>query len=355
MDVLIHTQALIGESPVWEGDAGVLLWVDTLRGEIHATVARSGHDAVLRMGTAVGAVALRRQGGLVAAAGDGFCFVADDDVSALLPGLRHDPADARGSEGSADVGVVDRLRWLWRAGQGGAMAGEATDGTLGREPLSRGAAEPPRSSRDTHGRDAHQGPAGLALRMNDAKCDAAGRLWGGTMTVERRPGACALYRLDPEGTVSSALGGVTLSNGLGWSPDGRTMYYIDTPLRRVDAFDFDVDTAAITRRRHLVQMEAGVGNPDGMTVDAEGCLWVAMAHGSAIRRYTPAGRLDKVVTLPVRKVTSCSFGGPGLDQLFVTTACVGLSEQELVTEPLAGAVLCCAVGARGLPADRFAG
>lgn len=355
VEVLIHTQALIGESPVWEGDAGVLLWVDILRGEIHATVASSGVDAVLRMGTAVGAVALRRRGGLVAAAGDGFCFVADDDARALLRGVRDDAVDAPRSEESADVGVCQRPRWLWRAGQGGALHGKTIDGGAKREPFSSEVVEPRCVSRDAPCGDAEQGPTGLALRMNDAKCDVAGRLWGGTMTVERRPGACALYRLDPEGTVSRALGGVTLSNGLGWSPNGRTMYYIDTPLRRVDAFDFDVDTAAITRRRHLVQMEAGVGNPDGMTVDAEGCLWVAMAHGSAIRRYTPAGRLDKVVTLPVRKVTSCSFGGPGLDQLFVTTACVGLSEQELVAEPLAGAVLCCEVGARGLPADRFAG
>lgn len=355
VEVVVHRQALLGESPVWEADTGMLLWVDTLRGEIHATALSSGHDAVLRMGTAVGAVALRREGGLIAAAGDGFCLVADEDASVLLPGMRDHLREARGSEGSADFKVAAPLRWLWRAGQRVATDSEATNGGSGKEPLPPGAAESVRLSRDARCREAHQGPAGLPLRMNDAKCDVAGRMWGGTMTVERRPGACALYRLDPDGTVSSMLGDVTLSNGLGWSPDGRTMYYIDTPLRSIAAFDFDVNAGTITRRRHLVQIEGGAGNPDGMTVDAEGCVWVAMAHGSGIRRYTPSGRLDRMVSLPVRKVTSCSFGGARLDQLFVTTACVGLSEQELAAEPLAGAVLCCEVGAMGLPVDRFAG
>lgn len=355
VEVVVHTQALIGESPVWDTTAGVLRWVDVLRGEIHATDPANGSDEVVRIGTAVGAVALRRRSGLVVAAADGFCLVDGDErggAGSAKP--RERPSDARSwrvGDGSCAAGV----RWLWRLSRSGMTGPEVT----GVEMV--GAPDPtvdPMRSVSCDGETASaadHGPSGFPLRMNDAKCDPAGRLWGGNMTVERRPGACALYRLDPDGTVTTALGGVTLSNGLGWSPDGRTMYYIDTPLRTVDAFDFDLDTAALTRRRVLVQFEEGVGNPDGMTVDAEGCLWVAMAHGSAVRRYTPSGQLDTVVPLPITKVTSCTFGGSAMDQLFVTTACVGLSEQDLVAQHLAGAVLCCEVGATGLPADRFAG
>ena len=309
VDVVVHTQALIGESPVWDG-TGVLWWVDVLRGEVHCTDVGTGVDRLLRLGTSVGAVAMRRSGGLVAAAADGFAVlgagVGAPSADVVVPGV------------SGGAG----LQWLWRAGT-----------------MDIGAC----------------GPSGLVLRMNDAKCDAAGRLWGGTMTVDRRPGACFLYCVEPAGTVTAVLDGVTLSNGLGWSPDGRTFYYIDTPRRQVEAFDFDVETGTLRRRRELVRIEDGAGNPDGMAVDADGCLWVALAHGSAVRRYTPAGRLDAVVDLPVRKVTSCTFGGPGLEVLFVTSACVGMSEQELVAEPFAGALLACDVGVAGLPANRFGG
>ena len=355
VEVVVHTQALIGESPVWDTTTGVLWWVDVLRGEIHATDPAGGSDQVVFIGTAVGAVALRRRSGMVAAAADGFCLVDGDERAGAGSAKPREQASDGGSWRVGDGGCGAGARWLWRLSRSDMTGAEVTSVEL------VGAPDPtvdPMRSVSCDGETASpadHGPAGLALRMNDAKCDPAGRLWGGTMTVERRPGACALYRLDPDGTVTTALGGVTLSNGLGWSPDGRTMYYIDTPLRTVDAFDFDLDTAALTRRRVLVQFEEGVGNPDGMTVDADGCLWVAMAHGSAVRRYTPSGQLDTVVPLPVTKVTSCTFGGSALDQLFVTTACVGLSEQDLVAQPLAGAVLCCEVGATGLPADRFAG
>lgn len=355
VEVVAHTQALIAESPVWDVATGLLRWVDILRGEIHGTDPGTGADQVLKIGTAVGAVALRRRGGLVAAAADGFCLVDEDDTAGPGSAMLHDASVDDRVWGAGDVGSVVAVRWLWRAGRSGATGAEAMELGPAKGPEPADEATTSAALGGETGLAADRGPAGLALRMNDAKCDPAGRLWGGTMTVERRQGACALYRLDPDGTVTTALDGVTLSNGLGWSPDGRTMYYIDTPLRTVDAFDFDVDTAMLTQRRTVVQVEDGAGNPDGLTVDADGCLWVALAHGSAVRRYTPAGRLDAVVPMPVRKVTSCTFGGSGLDQLFVTTACAGLSEQDLVAEPLAGAVLCCDVGTPGLPADRFAG
>lgn len=192
-------------------------------------------------------------------------------------------------------------------------------------------------------------------RMNDAKCDPAGRLWAGTMTNDRRPGASALYRLDAERRIATVLGDVTLSNGLGWSPDGGTMYYVDTPQEAVDAFDFDPATGAVAGRRRLVDVRELPGRPDGLTVDAEGAIWVAMARGWAVRRFLPDGTPDAVVDVPAYKVTSCTFGGPGLDELYITTACFGLDERELAAQPHAGAVFRCRPGVAGLPAREYAG
>ena len=192
-------------------------------------------------------------------------------------------------------------------------------------------------------------------RMNEAKCDPAGRLWAGTLTNEHRPGASGLYRLDERRRVEPVLEDVTLSNGIGWSPDGCTMYYVDTPTEAVDAFEFDPATGAISGRRPFVDLHDVPGRPDGLTVDAEGAVWVAMARGWAVRRFLPDGSPDTVVDVPAFKVTSCTFGGPALDELYVTTACFGLDERELAAQPHAGAVFRCRPGVTGLPAAEYAG
>ena len=132
-------------------------------------------------------------------------------------------------------------------------------------------------------------------RMNDGKCDRHGRFWAGTMAGDARPGAGALYRLDPDLSVTKVLDGVTVSNGLAWSLDDRTMYYIDTPTQRVDAFDYDLASGTIENRRPLIEIPEEAGSPDGMTIDAEGFLWVALFGGRAVRRYSPDGRLERVV------------------------------------------------------------
>jgi sugar lactone lactonase YvrE len=197
---------------------------------------------------------------------------------------------------------------------------------------------------------------GLGDRMNDGKCDPAGRFLGGTLTYARDPGACALYRLDPGGQVSTLLDGVTLSNGLGWSPAGDLLYYADTQLEQVDVLDYDVATGEIAGRRLFVDLHDVPGRPDGLTVDSEGAVWIAMAGGGAVRRYTPDGHLDQVLELPVRLVTSVTFGGDGLTDLYVTTSREGLSEAEVAGQPLAGSVFVVAgAGAQGLPANTFAG
>lgn len=187
-------------------------------------------------------------------------------------------------------------------------------------------------------------------RMNDGKCDPAGRFWAGTMSHALTPGAAALYRLDTDGSVATVLTGVTLSNGLDWSPDGTTMYYIDTMSHGVDAFDFDVGTGALSNRRRLVDVAEDDGLPDGMTVDAEGFLWVALYLGGAVRRYAPDGSLDAVLRMPVATPTCPVFGGEDLTDLYVTSSAMVMDEPS--AEPGAGGLFRCATGVKGRPANR---
>lgn len=192
-------------------------------------------------------------------------------------------------------------------------------------------------------------------RMNDAGCDPAGRLWAGTLTIAHRPGAAALYRLDGT-TLARVLDDVTLSNGLAWSPDAATLYYADTLTEQVDAFDYDIGRGTISHRRCFVDLHEVPGRPDGITVDADGGVWIAMARGGTVRRFAADGRPSDVVEVGTQRVTSCGFGGAGLRDLYVTTSCVGLGEAELADDPLAGALLRVGdVGAPGLPVNTFSG
>ena len=192
--------------------------------------------------------------------------------------------------------------------------------------------------------------AGDAVRMNEGGCDPDGRFYCGSMAYDKRPGAGAVYRLDPDGSIRLVLRDVTISNGLEWSPDGSLAYYNDTDTYRTDVFDYAFDSG-LTNRRPFVDMPAG-GRPDGLTVDSEGGVWVALSNAGAVHRYTPSGALDEVVELPVRKVTACTLGGPNLDQLFITTSREGL---EAGMDPLAGSLFRADVGIRGIPTREFAG
>ena len=187
------------------------------------------------------------------------------------------------------------------------------------------------------------------VRMNDGKCDPAGRFWAGTMDYEESRPIASLYVYD--GTVRTVLDGATISNGLAWTPDHRAMYYIDTPTGRVDVFDYDEDTGEITNRRPFVEVEGG--HPDGMTLDDEGYLWVALWGGGAVRRYDPSGGPAGIVHLPVTNVSSCTFGGPGGTTLFITTSQQGLSEQQKAAEPDAGRIFRVDPGVSGPPATPF--
>lgn len=194
-----------------------------------------------------------------------------------------------------------------------------------------------------------------ATRMNDGETDPQGRLWAGTMGWHAEPEAGALYRLDPGGRVTRMLDGVTISNGLGWSPDGTTMYYVDTPTLRVDAFDFDAASGAIANRREFVTIRHGGGRPDGLTVDSEGAVWVATWPGYGVHRYLPDGTLDAVIPLPVSNVSSIELGGPDLRDAFITTAWELLSEEEHAAQPLAGSLFHTRVDVPGRPRVPFAG
>ena len=189
--------------------------------------------------------------------------------------------------------------------------------------------------------------------MNDGKTDPSGRYWAGTKDAAGSRPIGSLYRLDPDRTVNEVVSGVTLSNGLGWSPDGRTMYLIDSTTYGIDAFDADPASGAISRRRRLVDLPRGWGLPDGMTVDADGHLWIAFWSGSAVRRLDREGNLVATVELPVSLVTSCAFGGPELADLYVTSARVSHSEEHLRSEPASGGLFRFRPSTRGLLSASF--
>ena len=194
-----------------------------------------------------------------------------------------------------------------------------------------------------------------ANRFNDCKCDPQGRLWAGTMSKDRAPGAAALHSLAAGGPIELVLPNTTISNGLGWSPVGDRMYFVDSATQRMDVFDFDAATGAIADRRPFASIAPADGLPDGIAVDAEGGVWVCLFGGGAVRRYAEDGALDAVIPLPVTNPTSPAFGGPDLRTMYITSARHGLSSAQLAAEPPAGAVLALEPGVAGLPGSRFAG
>jgi sugar lactone lactonase YvrE len=198
-------------------------------------------------------------------------------------------------------------------------------------------------------------PHGDGMRLNDGACDPAGRFWFGSLALDFAPGAGTLYRYSGAGGLDRVLEGVTISNGLGWSPDGETMYYIDSMAYRVDRLDFDPATGAVSGRRPFAVIERGAGIPDGLAVDDEGGIWVALWGGAAVRRYGPDGELDRVLDVPADKVTACCFGGGDGRSLYVTTAALDLTPEQRAHQPLAGSVFVAEVGVSGPPAQPFAG
>lgn len=288
VELVLDAKAQLGEGPLWDDRAGVLWWLDIMRGHVHRFDPRSGDDRIFEVGQPVGAAALREQGdSLVLAAKDGFATL-----------------DLR----SGSV----------------AMLAEVEIELSGN-------------------------------RLNDGYCDPRGRFWAGSMSMGESETTGSLYRLDADHTATKMLSGVGTSNGIDWSPDERTMYFADTPTQNVDAFDFEAETGAISNRRTLITLPDGEGSPDGLVLDEDGWLWVALWRGSQLRRYSPDGELHLIVHLPAERVTKCAFGGAGFDELYITTASIGLSGAERAEQPHAGSVFRCRPGVRGRAATRYRG
>jgi sugar lactone lactonase YvrE len=188
------------------------------------------------------------------------------------------------------------------------------------------------------------------LRFNDGKCDPSGRFWVGSMDLDEEESIASLYRMDHDGSVKEMLKEVTISNGIVWTADRKTMYYIDTPTLKVKAFDYDDATGNITNSRTAVDIPEEAGNPDGMSIDTEGNLWIAHWGGFCVACWNPeTGKLIQKVEVPAPQVTSCAFGGKDFDILYITTAREGMSEEKLKEYPQSGGIFSAKPGVKGLP------
>jgi sugar lactone lactonase YvrE len=252
----------------------------------------------------------------------------------------YDPAS--GSDEAVELGR--RVGCLALRASGGLLAG--TEEGIGALELSSGAFRllaDPEADRPRN-------------RFNDGKCDAAGRFWAGTMSMDREEGAGSLYCLEPDLSIRRVLSGVTTSNGLAWSADNKTLYYIDTRTRAVAAFDYDLARGTVANRRELIRVPPELGKPDGMCIDSGGLLWIAMFGGGKITCWNTAdGSLAAVYDVPAPRVTSCCFGGRDLDTLYITSARFGLSADELAAFPLSGGLFRLDAGVRGAAVPCFAG
>ena len=189
-------------------------------------------------------------------------------------------------------------------------------------------------------------------RFNDGKVDRKGRLWAGTIGEDANS---SLYRFDPDGSVHTMETGITISNGIGWSPDDKTMYYTDSARRVIYTYDFDLSSGEIANRRKFVQVPVTEGFPDGLTVDSEGFIWSAQWDGWRVTRYDPDGKVERVINMPVQRPTSCTFGGEDLSRLYITSAWTGLAEADRREQPLAGDLFLIQTEFTGQPENLFRG
>ena len=294
-ELVLDARAELAEGPLWDVDRHVLWWVDIIPGRIHRFDPATGADAVIEIGRAVGCVALREDGSLIVA--------APEALLTLHP----------------EAGVAKILATF----------------------------EP--------------GP--VAVRCNDGKCDPQGRFWIDRLALDRAHGASSLVRLGGTGTeftprFETVLGGVTIPNGLDWSTDGKRMYFVDSPSGVVSVFDFDGTTGAIANGRPLARVDTSLGLPasavpDGLTVDEEDCVWVAVWGGGCVLRFAADGSLLGRIDIPVTRVSSCAFGGADLTDLFITTAWEDATPDEQAAQPTAGAIFRARPGVRGRPAGRL--
>jgi sugar lactone lactonase YvrE len=301
-EVVAETGAQLGERPVWDPNTNAVIWVDISTGNLHRFTPHSAgqHSA-------------------------GQHSAGQQDVVLGSPGV--------------PVGAAAP-----RAGGGYVLA--AADGfrLTDADGLPEGPSLRPPGMPDD-------------ARFNDGACDQAGRFWAGTEAADMKSPVASLYRLDPDGSVTVMLTGIAESNGLGWSPDATVFYYTDSgeDISRVRAFGFDLAAGTLGDEYDLIRFGPGDGMADGLVVDAEGCLWIAMWEGGCVRRYSPAGELLGLYPVPPSRPTCPGFGGPGLDELYLTTAWEGMTDEQRAAEPLAGHLLRARPGVRGLPQACYGG
>jgi sugar lactone lactonase YvrE len=291
VELVLDTKAELGEGPIWHAPTQRLYWVNIMQGEVHVYDPGTNTDRAISVGQSVGTVVPRRSGGVMLALNHGFASLDLESGAVSL--------------------LVDPEKHL------------------------------------------------PANRFNDGKCDPAGRFWAGTMlngAGESDPPHGSLYSLDANHQVRQRLGHLRISNGIVWSLDKRTMYFVDSPDRRVDAFDYDDATGEIGKRRVAVTIAREYGMPDGMTIDAEGMLWVAGWGGGQVSRWHPAtGKFLETIKVPASQSSACAFGGPNLDELYITSARIGLDAATLANEPHAGGLFVARPGVKGTEAFEFAG
>lgn len=286
-NVVRHT-ALLGEGPVWDNRSNSIIWLDILKSEIHQFNPQTNVFDTIQIGDFISAVAVRGNGGFIAAAKKGF-------------------------------GWLDL-----------------------KEPSFTYISQPEKDKPNN--------------RFNDGKCDPAGRFWAGTMSeVAGVSRAGALYVLDQNCSVSVKIQNVSCSNGLSWNLEQKTFYFIDTPTRQVVAYDYELDTGKISNKRLVISIPEEEGIPDGMTIDTEGMLWIAHWDGWKVSRWNPfTGERLLDIYLPTARITSCVFGGVDLQDLYITSAKIGLSDAELEEQPLAGSLFVVKnIGYTGMPAYSF--
>jgi sugar lactone lactonase YvrE len=291
-EVVSNITAELGEGPSWDAEKKVLYWVDISGGIVYAHTPNDPNDEVVQRVKSVSSVVPRRGGLGLVLTSQHGIFGLDLKTKVLVP--------------MAEEVETDRER----------------------------------------------------NRFNDGKCDPAGRFWAGTLNGLRDAPSGALYALEKNHRLRKVLPDVTVSNGMGWSPDNKTMYHIDSPTRKVSAFDYALGTGEIVNRRTVVDFSQAQqpGNPDGMTVDEEGMIWVAHWGGARVTRWDPSsGRLLDTIAVPADQTSSCCFGGDDLDELYITSARHQLDPKVLAAKPLGGSLFMAKVGVRGLPTHAFDG
>jgi len=294
-EILYDAKAWLGEGPVWDARTQTLYWVDILNKRVYANA-----NVLAELDDFIGCITPRKRGGLILA------------LSGVVSEASH-ADEGRLSFASLELDPV-------------------------RETLISSLTDEPSNN-----------------RFNDGKCDPRGRFLAGTMDMNEKYPTGSLYSFNGT-SITRLLGNITISNGMTWSADYKTFYYIDTPTREVTAFDYDLETGAIANSRVALSIPESLGWPDGMTSDTQGNLWIAMWGGAQITKWNPnTGQLLEQIPVPAIQPSSCVFGGKNLNELYITSARKGLDEATLKRYPLTGGVFRVETKVEGLPAFEFAG